>query len=94
MQPSFPARPSSDAFVAGSDSISLFNGGTFDKEVTFYPYDDPDDFGIPGGWYEIEDFESDEPKLLNDTPISAGLGFAFNRISAAARIIVANPIAE
>ena len=83
-----------DAFVAGSDSISLFNGGTFDKRVTFYPYDDPDEFGIPGGWYEIEDFEGDAPTLLNDTPLSAGLGFAFNRANADARIIVANPLAE
>ena len=76
-------------FVAGADAISLFNGGNLSMQVTFYPYDDPDDFGIPGGWYEKTDFnESDEPTLLNDTSTAAGQGFAFSRANAAARIIV------
>ena len=78
-----------DSFVAGADAISLYKGGELEKKVTFYPYDDPDDFGIPGGWYELNDFnESDEPTLLNNTPIAAGQGFAFSRVNAAARIIV------
>ena len=80
-------------FVSGSDSIILYNGGTLDKYVTFYPYDDPDDYGIEGGWYEKTDFnESDEPTLLNDTPIPAGRGFAFNRANTAARVVVKNPL--
>ena len=78
-----------ESFVSGADAISLYNGGNLEKQVTFYPYDDPDDFGIPGGWYEYNDFnESDEPTLLNSTPIAAGQGFAFSRATAAARIIV------
>ena len=77
------------AFVAGDDTICLYNGGNLDKNVTFYPYDDPDDFGIPGGWYEKSDFnESDEPVLLNSTVIPAGQGFAFSRSNTDARIIV------
>lgn len=80
-----------DAFVSGADAITLFNGGNFDKYVTFYPYDDPDGYGIPGGWYEIDDFnESDEPTLLNSTVIQAGQGFAFSRANSDARIVV-NP---
>ena len=80
-------------FVSGSDAISLYNGGNFDKDVTFYPYDDPDGYGIAGGWYEIDDFnDSDDPVLLNSTSIPAGRGFAFSRSTATARIIVANPM--
>lgn len=82
------------AFVSGEDAISLFNGGTLDKKVTFYPYDDPDEYGIEGGWYEIKDFESDAPINLNATVFSAGQGFAFSRINDDARLIVANPLAE
>ena len=81
------------SFVPGDDAIALFNGGTFLKYVTFYPYNDPSSFGISGGWYEIDDFNnSDEPVLLNSTSIPAGRGFAFTRANSAARVIVANPV--
>ena len=84
-----------ESFKAGYDAIKLYNGGTLDKTVTFYPYDDPDDYDIPGGWYEKTDFnESDEPTLLNDTPIPAGRGFAFDRANANARVVVKNPLSE
>ena len=89
------ALMANEDFVSGDDAVVLFNGGTYDKYVTFYPYDDPDEYGIPGGWYELDDFnESDEPTLLNDTPIPSGRGFAFSRATTAARVIVKNPLPE
>ncbi len=82
-----------DDFAYGSDAISLYNGGDFVMDVTYYPPTDPEKYGIAGGWYEKDDFnESDEPTLLNSTPIPAGRGFAFFRRTSTARIIVDNPM--
>ncbi|MBR4612236.1 MAG: hypothetical protein IKO40_05915 [Kiritimatiellae bacterium] len=80
------------AFDYGADSVSIWENGYKQFQVSYLGADDAQAENVAEGWYLTSDFDDWEfTHCKNNEPLSAGVGFVFHRGTTGAGIILPNP---